>query len=70
MVRSNGVVQQWNTFTNNIVHTSTEHLEKENSLRAIEFNSDFSNYMLGGSDKAVYLYDAKTFQTVMTCGDS
>jgi WD40 repeat protein len=49
-----------------MVHTTTLHKDNNCGLRSLEYNFDDSYFMVGGTDGNAYLYDAESFQPVVT----
>jgi WD40 repeat protein len=58
--RADGLIQQYETRTRKVIHTISELKDAECSLRSMDYNSDNSYFMVGGSDSNVYLYDNET----------
>ena len=56
-IRSNGVIEHYNTRTNMIMHQENNHKEMETSLYCGEYTNDASKLIVAGEDKNVYVYD-------------
>ena len=68
IARCDGVVQHYDTKEKKIIHTDSIQVEQNNGLRSLEYTASASEYMVGGTNKNVYLYDAETFQHKTTFG--
>lgn len=56
-VNASGVIQHWHLTSGKCIHTLTEN---ENSIYALDYNNDGSQFATGGKDHSVRLYDEAT----------
>jgi WD40 repeat protein len=60
LVRSNGVIEHFDTKTKKVLNSDESHSLTGNHLSCLDYTADSESYLVGGKDKNIYMYDADT----------
>ena len=66
IARTNGFIQMYDSNVHNVINNTSYLVDIGCHLRSVDFNSDITTFMAGGTDKNTYLFDSQTFNPIAT----